>query len=90
MRAGDEIIPFIEESKSMLVNAGIRLDQISVKITGGTSSAARDILEEAKKGDYGTIVLGRRGISMLKEFFMGSVTNKVLQASYSFCVWIVQ
>ena len=81
-RAGSEMTPFIEESKAMLVNAGIGEERIEIKIINGTGSAARDILDEAKEGDYGTIVLGRRGISKMKELFMGSVTNKVLQASH--------
>jgi nucleotide-binding universal stress UspA family protein len=36
------------------------------------------------------VVLGRRGLTGLKEFIMGSVTAKVLQASTGLAVWIVQ
>ncbi|MBU4054246.1 MAG: universal stress protein, partial [Proteobacteria bacterium] len=43
-----------------------------------------------KTASFGTIVLGRRGISMLKELLMGSVTNRVLQQSDGFAVWIAQ
>ncbi|MCK4469454.1 MAG: universal stress protein, partial [Desulfobacterales bacterium] len=39
---------------------------------------------------FGTIVLGRRGVSKIKELFMGSVTRKILNSSSALTVWIVQ
>ncbi|MGW8207895.1 MAG: universal stress protein [Syntrophobacteria bacterium] len=33
--------------------------------------------------------MGRRGISGVQEFFMGSVSSKVLQNSTGMAVWIV-
>jgi nucleotide-binding universal stress UspA family protein len=46
-------------------------------------------LEEARNNGYGTIVMGRRGISGVQEFFMGSVSSKVLQNATGMAVWIV-
>jgi len=40
---------------------------------------ARDIVAEADSG-YDTIVMGRRGLSGIKEFVMGSVSQKVLHS----------
>ena len=48
-----------------------------------------DILQEAKEGGYGTIVMGRRGLSKVHEFLLGRVTTKVLQRAEKFAVWIV-
>ena len=50
---------------------------------------ASDVLKEARSGDYGTIVLGRRRRSGVKKFFMGSTTTKVLQDSSGMAVWVV-
>jgi nucleotide-binding universal stress UspA family protein len=90
IKASREITPYIEKAKRMLLDAGFSEDRISVKVIGGTRSPADDIVNQAKAGGYGTIALGRRGISMVKEFFMGSVTSKVLQKSDGLAVWIVQ
>jgi nucleotide-binding universal stress UspA family protein len=88
-KAGQEIEPFMRKAKEMLVKAGVSESQISKKIVDGSRSAASDILEEARKSQYGTIVMGRRGISGVQEFFMGSVSSKVLQNSTGMAVWIV-
>jgi nucleotide-binding universal stress UspA family protein len=88
-KAGQEIEPFMKKAEEMLVKAGISESQISKKIVDGSRSAANDILEEARKNGYGTIVMGRRGISGVQEFFMGSVSSKVLQNSTAMAVWIV-
>ncbi|MBW1835417.1 MAG: universal stress protein [Deltaproteobacteria bacterium] len=89
-KAGQEITSYIEASKAILLEAGLAEDQISISVVDGSRSAANDIFDEANAGDYGTIVIGRRGISMIKEFFMGSVSSKVLRGSDKFAVWIVQ
>ena len=49
----------------------------------------REAKKEAQEGNYGTIVMGRRGLSKVHEFLMGRVTNKVLNRAEGFAVWIV-
>jgi nucleotide-binding universal stress UspA family protein len=88
-KAGQEIEPFMTKAKEMLVKAGVSESQISKKVVDGSRSAASDILEEARNNEYGTIVMGRRGISGVQEFFMGSVSSKVLQSSTGMATWIV-
>ena len=89
-KADSEITPYLDKAKTLLLGGGISEDQISIKVVDGSRSPANDILKEAKAGGYGTIVLGRRGISLFKEFFMGSVTSKVIQQGDGFAVWIIQ
>ena len=89
-KAGEQIAPYMKKAKEMLLEAGISEAQIKTKVVDGTRDAASDILKEAKSSDYGTVVLGRRGHSGVKEFFMGSVTSKVLQECSGVAVWIVQ
>jgi nucleotide-binding universal stress UspA family protein len=69
--------------------AGVNASRISVKRTLQSRSRAGDILEEAKEGNYGTIVMGRRGLSKVHEFFLGRVTTKVLHRAEGFALWIV-
>lgn len=53
----------MKKAKEVLVKAGVSELQISKKIMDGSRSAVSDISEEARNNEYGTIVVGRRGIS---------------------------
>ena len=88
-KAGEQIAPYMKKAKEMLLEAGIPEAQIKTKVVDGSRDAASDILKEARNNDYGTVVLGRRGYSGVKEFFMGSVTSKVLQDCTGRAVWLV-
>ena len=67
----------LENAKNLLLEAGFEAKAISVIANPKKLGVARDIVEEARKG-YTMIVMGRRGLSGIKEFFMGSVSQKVL------------
>jgi len=75
--------------KDILVRSGVAEGRISSKSVLHSASRAGDILQEAKEGGYGTIVMGRRGLSKLREFLMGRVTSKVLSRAEGFALWIV-
>ena len=75
--------------KERLEEAGVEGSRISSTVNLHSSSRAKDILAEAREGVYGTIVMGRRGLSKVHEFLMGRVTNKVLHRAEGFAVWIV-
>jgi nucleotide-binding universal stress UspA family protein len=51
---------------------------------------ARDIVEEVEQCRADMLVMGRRGISGFKEFFLGSVSQKVLQLCKETSVLLVQ
>ncbi len=75
--------------KERLEKAGVKGSRISSQVNLHSASRAKDILTEAREGAYGTIVMGRRGLSKVHEFLMGRVTNKVLHRAEGFAVWIV-
>jgi nucleotide-binding universal stress UspA family protein len=75
--------------KTNLERAGVDGARVSTRANLDSSSRAMDILQEAKEGGYGTIVMGRRGLSKVQEFLLGRVTNKVLQRAEKYAVWIV-
>ena len=79
----------LEEAIGRLEGAGLNRDRIATKIRSGAASRAEAIVEEARKGGYGTIVVGRRGLSRVEEFFMGRVSKKVLQLAKWTAVWVV-
>jgi nucleotide-binding universal stress UspA family protein len=84
-----EIPQMFRSYKELLVKSGVVADRISSKSVLHSTSRAGDILQEAKEGGYGTIVMGRRGLSKVREFLMGRVTSKVLSRADGFAVWIV-
>jgi nucleotide-binding universal stress UspA family protein len=95
-----EIEGFWEEVKSdiprmfrsyqvSLEKAGITPLRISSEAMLDSPSRSGDIIREAREGAYGTIVMGRRGLSKVRDFLMGRVTSKVLNQAEDFAVWIV-
>jgi nucleotide-binding universal stress UspA family protein len=87
--AGREIAPYMQKAKEMLIKAGLDESQISVRVVDGSRSAAADILDTARQFGCGTIVMGRRGATNVKEYTMGSVSRKVMQDCNDAALWIV-
>lgn len=68
--------------------AGIPEDRIEVKeIRKTIGGVGKAIMDEAKRGDYGTVVVGRRGVN--KAFFLGSVSNHILSRASNRAIWLV-
>jgi len=79
----------LQKSMGRLERAGLKRERISTKICSGATSRAEAIVEEARNSGCGTIIVGRRGLSRVKEFFMGRVSKKVLQLAKWNAVWVV-
>ena len=75
--------------RQKLIHAGFDENKVFEKIITDVSSRAGAIVEEAEAQDCGTIVVGRKGLSSIQEFFMGRVSNKVIHAGRKFTVWVV-
>ena len=72
------------------MESSFKENRISTKIITGVQSRAAAIVKEARQGDYETIVLGRRGLSQVRTFFIGRVTNKVIHMARDRTVWVVR
>jgi nucleotide-binding universal stress UspA family protein len=77
------------EARERLVKAGFEPRKIDLKVVRGGGKQAGAIAEEAQKGEYDTIVVGRRGLSRVQEFIMGRVSNKVINLAKDKTVWVV-
>lgn len=64
-------------AKKDLLAAGFDANAIKTKMVSKKKGIAQDIAAEAQTG-YDVVVLGRRGISGIKEFFLGSISQKVI------------
>ncbi|MGO9176972.1 MAG: universal stress protein [Desulfobaccales bacterium] len=78
-----------DDYQGCLEKAGVAPERISTECTIGSYSRAADILAAAREGNYGTVIMGRRGISAIREFILGRVTTRVLNGAEGLAVWIV-
>ncbi len=77
-----------QKAKDALQKAGFDEKYISIKVVTRKKGIARDIIDEAHSG-YDTIVMGKKGHSGIKEFFLGSVSQKVLHGAKDLSVLLV-
>lgn len=68
----------MDEAKKHLIRMGFRDDQITLKYVEKKKSVAKEIIDEVHAGGYGTVVLGRRGMSNLSGMLFGSVSSGVV------------
>ncbi len=78
-----------DQAIERLISAGITRTCISTQIVTGAPSRAEAIVKEADQGGYGTVVVGRRGLSDVRDFSMGAVSNKVVQLTTRPAIWVV-
>jgi nucleotide-binding universal stress UspA family protein len=80
---------FLKEAKDNLVKAGFPSRKLKTLLRKKRKGIARDILKEAETGGYDTIVVGRKGHTRVKDFFMGSVSNKIIHLASDKAVIVV-
>ncbi len=78
----------LKKAKNLLVEAGFDEKRIKIKIKPRNKGIARDIIAEAS-AKYSLVIMGRRGLSGVKEFLLGSVSQKVLHSIKDVSVLIV-
>lgn len=78
----------LKKAKEILEKAGFDEKNIRVKVVNRKKGIARDIIDEAHSG-YDTVVMGKKGLSGIKEFFLGSVSQKVLHGAKDLSVLLV-
>lgn len=79
----------LEESRRILVEAGISEGRIQTKLKIDSMDPAQDILEEGTAQKIQTIALGRRGRSQMETLLLGSISSRVAQYAQHRSVWVV-
>lgn len=87
--AENQIRPAFERAIAVLVDSGIRPEKIVTKVISGVASRAGALFDEAVREGFGTIVVGRKGLSDIAEFDMGRVTSKLVQLASGIALWVV-
>ena len=78
----------LQKSKTILLDAGFEEKDITIKAELNKEGVARDIIKEAQSG-YNVIVMGKRGVSGIKDFLLGSISQKVFNLAKDISVLFV-
>jgi nucleotide-binding universal stress UspA family protein len=63
----------LDKCKQIAEKSGVKIETVI-----GEGDAASTIVGYAEKGNFDTIIIGRRGLGRFKEMMLGSISNKVL------------
>lgn len=99
-----EMESFLEDARDILTAKGIDperitrryvvsckspfADRTAERCSFGTS-IAQEILSVLKEEGFGTVVVGRRGVTKAEEFLFGSVSSKIIHYAKACTVWVV-
>ena len=92
-RLRSEALVLMEQAAGRLtMSHGIseRNIKLKIQICKDQASVSALLLNEQKCGGYGTIVVGRRGVSKREEFIFGSVSSSVVREAKQCAVWVVE
>ena len=85
----DKVREIADDAKNKLIKAGVSEQNVFFKINPQKVGIARDIFMELESGNYGILVMGRRGFKDIKEFGLGSKANKLLLKCRGYIVCLV-
>lgn len=81
----------LQEYRRILLEHGLPPENVSIRSTLRYCPSMADcILAERGEAGYGTIVLGRQGLSRSEEFLFGSVSSKIVSRARNCAVWVVE
>ena len=78
---------FYPHAMKKFEDAGLSKDQIRIETVQGSRRIGKTILDFAQKGNYTTVVVGRRGVN--KSFFMGSASRYMINKISNAALWVV-
>ncbi|MCP4118539.1 MAG: universal stress protein [Desulfobacteraceae bacterium] len=81
---------FFKQSVECLTSAGFSDDQLTCEVISTDGDLTENIVDRARKGGYESIVIGRRNLTFVENFFKGRVGEKIFQAAGNQVVWVVQ
>lgn len=78
----------LKEAEERLVRNGLAAERIEsrVRIASGISNAIR---EEAERGQYDCVLIGRRGLGAVGSMFFGSTSGELVEKCHRTPLWIV-
>ncbi len=74
----------ISDARKKLADHGVKGIETSLLV----GDAPEEIVKFAKEQKIDMIILGNQGLGKIKEFFIGSVTSKVVRAAHCTCITV--
>ena len=81
--------PVLVNALELFWKTGFPLDHVTLKF-GHEDDIAHNILDEARTGGYGTIVISRQGSNGMKRFFGGGITDQLSREASGYTLWVVE
>ena len=78
----------LDAARRKLCDRGFPSENVSTKFIFRQFGTARDIVREARAGNYDTVILGRRGYLLFESIFSMSVTRQILDLAIEPPIWI--
>ncbi|WP_462324320.1 universal stress protein [Desulfoplanes sp.] len=78
----------LSRAKALLIGNGFPKEMIETKLQPKQYGTAMDIIQEAERGYYDAVLLGRRGLSMFEELVDDSISKHILREEINFPLWI--
>ena len=80
----------MSRSRGTLLEAGFKEESIkTVILVKDCPSVAQCILEEQRRGNFTTLVVGRRRLIAAEEFLFGSVSSAIVQNAKDCAIWVI-
>ncbi|WP_319586408.1 universal stress protein [uncultured Desulfobulbus sp.] len=78
----------LKDAEERLVRNGFARERIEsrVKFASGISAAIR---EEAERGNYDSVLIGRRGLGAMGSMFFGSTSGELIEKCHKVPLWII-
>ncbi len=86
-RAAD---PIFETAFTILKEKGIQAEAVETRAISDSTDAAESILEEARKGTYLALVVGRCGFSRPGEFLLGSTSSRIINKGAGLAICLIE
>ena len=86
-----EALKVLDNLFHLLIQKGLSEKTLGTKLIEIEDfSIAQAIMDYQQKEGFGTIVVGRRGMSKAEEFLFGSISNKIVHYAKDCAVWVIE
>ncbi len=85
----NRMLPILKSAEEQLRQSGFPKTAVASMIMKSYLSRSEGLATESQDRGYSTIMVGRRGHSIVEEFFLGRVGEKLVQLAEDMAVWIV-
>ena len=80
---------YLQDARERLLRNGFEQEQVACFIQASSSATATSIHSYAQQGNYDGLLVGRRGVGKMGEFFMGSVSADLIRKCHEVPVWVI-